>query len=72
MVTNFQTNLLRNWITTPVRSIEEASRHFIEVADTLLEEEGKTLVLNGLQTTPATLNIVPNAHGTWFPFARAM
>jgi len=31
-----------------------------------LEEEGKTLVLNGLQTTPATLNIVPNAHGTWF------
>jgi hypothetical protein len=26
-----------------------------------LEEEGKTLVLNGLQTTPATLNIVPNA-----------
>ena len=53
--------------TTPSARAKDAPQLFLDRAASPPRGGGEKLVLNGLQTTPADINIVPNAHGTWFP-----
>src|SRR5262249_22077490 len=53
----------------PVRSTKEAVRYLIDVADTPPQRPrrgGENARPQRVQTTPATVHIVPSAHRTWF------
>jgi hypothetical protein len=47
----------------PVCAAKDAPRLFLNRAATPPRRGGEKLVLNELQTTPADIHIVPNAHG---------